>query len=51
MTPNEQRRQEWSERIVNYRTSGLTMPAWCTANGHTLDQLKYWLRGAQSRTS
>lgn len=44
MTNNEQRRQEWEARLADYRASGLTMSAWCSANQRSMDQLKYWLR-------
>lgn len=40
----EQRRQAWIARITDYKSSGFTMLAWCTANHFKLDQLKYWLR-------
>lgn len=41
---NEQRRQEWTARIEDYKASGKTMAAWCSANGYNIEQLKYWLR-------
>ncbi|MDQ0062458.1 IS66 family insertion sequence element accessory protein TnpA [Paenibacillus harenae] len=44
MTKKEQRRREWMTRIADYKASGLTMTAWCTANHVTLEQLKYWTR-------
>lgn len=44
MTTREQRRREWVTRIADYRSSGLTMTAWCTANHFSKEQLKYWLR-------
>jgi len=43
MTDKEQRRQLWQDRINAYRASGLTLKAWCAANGCTIDQMKYWL--------
>ncbi|MDQ0897479.1 IS66 family insertion sequence element accessory protein TnpB [Paenibacillus sp. V4I7] len=36
--------QEWIPLIENYKASGLTMAAWCSANQFTLHTLKYWLR-------
>lgn len=33
MTNAEQRQYEWTERIKDYRASGLTMSAWCEAQG------------------
>ena len=39
-----QRLQDWTTKITNFKTSGLTMPAWCQAHGQTPHQLKYWLR-------
>lgn len=44
MTTKEQRRQEWTARIADYKASGLTMSAWCDAHHVTEEQLKYWLR-------
>jgi hypothetical protein len=50
MDKNELRKQ-WKDRIESYRSSGLTMSAWCSANGFTLDQLKYWLyKGKKKET-
>jgi len=43
MTDKEQRQRQWQERISAYRASGLTLKAWCAANGCTIDQMKYWL--------
>ncbi|MBW4085838.1 IS66 family insertion sequence element accessory protein TnpB [Paenibacillus sp. S150] len=48
MTKAEQRQYEWTERIRDYRSSGLTMSVWCEAQGLTLHQLKYWLRKIDS---
>ncbi|ANB60020.1 IS66 family insertion sequence element accessory protein TnpA [Anoxybacteroides amylolyticum] len=39
----EQRIREWTSRVEEYRTSGLTMAAWCEAQGISIHQLKYWL--------
>ena len=39
-----QRLQDWTTKTTDFKTSGLTMPAWCEAHGQTLHQLKYWLR-------
>jgi hypothetical protein len=44
MTKKDQRQREWMTRIADYKASGLTMLAWCTANHVTLEQLKYWTR-------
>ena len=43
MNENE-RNEQWRERIRAYRESGLTMRAWCAAQGIPFNQLKYWLR-------
>lgn len=40
----QQRLQEWLARITDFKSSGLTMSAWCQAHGQTIHQLKYWLR-------
>jgi hypothetical protein len=39
-----QRLQEWTTRITDFKTSGLTLSAWCEAHGQTIHQYKYWLR-------
>ncbi|MGM0882959.1 MAG: IS66 family insertion sequence element accessory protein TnpA [Bacillota bacterium] len=44
------RNQEWTERIANYQSSGLTMAAWCAEHHVTLHQLKYWLRKLSPRS-
>lgn len=51
MTDKEQRRQLWQERISAYRASGLTLKAWCAANGCTIDQMKYWLYKSKESNS
>lgn len=43
MTNREKLHHEWVARIADYRASGLTISAWCTANQCTIHQLKYWL--------
>lgn len=40
----KQLNQEWATRVTNFKASGLTMSAWCSAHGLILHQLKYWLR-------
>lgn len=47
----ENRRLEWSARTADYKASGLTMSAWCTANHCSKEQLKYWLRKMKDVTS
>lgn len=44
MTKRVQRQNNWAKRIADYKASGLTMAAWCSANQVTLEQLKYWTR-------
>ncbi|MEK5060521.1 hypothetical protein BK126_04625 [Paenibacillus sp. FSL H7-0326] len=46
-----QRLQEWTARIKDLKTSGLTMSAWCEAHGHSIHQLKYWLRKSNHSSS
>jgi hypothetical protein len=48
MDAKDQLRQLWAARIADYRASGLTMSAWCTANQCTIHQLKYWLYKAKN---
>lgn len=49
MNARSQLRVEWEARIADYKSSGLTMAAWCAANQCTKDQLKYWLYKSKSR--
>jgi len=51
MIARSQLRVEWEARIADYRSSGLTMAAWCAANQCTKDQLKYWLYKSKSSLS
>jgi len=47
MNENE-RNEQWRERIRAYRDSGQTMRAWCAAQEIPFNQLKYWLRKLSS---
>ncbi|MCK8487061.1 hypothetical protein M0651_07760 [Paenibacillus sp. MBLB2552] len=47
----EETREHWKARISDYRASGLTMSAWCAANGCKTDQLKYWLYKAKNNST
>jgi hypothetical protein len=51
MKTKKARRQEWIALIENYKASGLTMAAWCSANQFTLHTLKYWLRKLKGTSS
>jgi hypothetical protein len=42
MNGKEKRRQDWQARFAAYRSSGLTMIAWCAENQCSVEQLKYW---------
>ena len=37
-------RQTWEARVVDFRASGQSGAAWCTAKGLKSHQLSYWLR-------
>ncbi|MCY9667496.1 IS66 family insertion sequence element accessory protein TnpB [Paenibacillus alginolyticus] len=39
----QQRLQEWTARITDFKSSGLTKSAWCQAQGQSIYKLKYWL--------
>jgi hypothetical protein len=41
---SNQRNQEWVARITGFKSSGLTMSAWCKDHELSLHQLKYWLK-------
>ena len=51
MSNKEARRQEWIALIEDYKSSGLTMAAWCAANQFTLHTLRYWLRKLKGTSS
>jgi hypothetical protein len=51
MTAREQLRHDWAARVQDYKSSGLTMAAWCATNHFTKDQLKYWLYKSKKITS
>lgn len=38
MTVKEQRQREWAARVTNFKASGMTMPARCSANQVNLNQ-------------
>lgn len=48
MSSKEVRRQTWIARVTAYKQNGQTMKEWCSTQGVTLDQLKYWLRKFKS---
>jgi hypothetical protein len=41
---NNERIKDWSSRIADFKSSGLTMSVWCTTNKLSIHQLKYWLK-------
>ncbi|WP_025683047.1 IS66 family insertion sequence element accessory protein TnpA [Paenibacillus maysiensis] len=51
MTDRDKRRHEWTIRVADYKASGLTMSAWCTANHRSKESLKYWLRKLKQDSS
>jgi hypothetical protein len=51
MNAREKLRHDWAGRIADYKASGLTKSAWCTANQFTIDQLKYWLYKVKKASS
>jgi len=51
MSAKDQLRQQWAARIVEYRSSGLTLKSWCAAHDCTVDQMKYWLYKSNRATS
>lgn len=48
MSKTEQRQREWAVHIADYKASGLTMAAWCTANNVSVEKFKYWKRKLKS---
>ena len=40
----EELRRVWSERVAEYRASGLTGKAWCELRGLKQHQLWYWVK-------
>jgi hypothetical protein len=41
---SNQRTQDWITRIADFKSSGLTMSAWCKPHEQSMHQLKYWLK-------
>jgi hypothetical protein len=35
--------EQWRERIVDYRASGLSGARWCERTGQSIWQLRYWI--------
>ena len=35
---------QWQERITEYRASGLSAVRWCEKTGHSVWQLRYWVK-------
>ncbi|CAM4245472.1 IS66 family insertion sequence element accessory protein TnpB [Paenibacillus alkaliterrae] len=44
LSPKEQRQREWEVRVSDFKSSGLKMTHWCSANHVSLEQMKYWTR-------
>lgn len=40
---NTELRRRWQERILEYRSSGLTAAAWCEKTGCSISTMKYWI--------
>ena len=43
MRNNEKLEKIWTEKIEDFKKSGLSQKDWCEANDLTCNQLKYWL--------
>jgi hypothetical protein len=41
-SPNLALRNEWEQRIDDYKSSGQTQAKWCEANGISIHQFNYW---------
>jgi hypothetical protein len=44
MMTNDKKRRDWARLIAEYRSSELSMRAWCEKSGFTFHQLRYWNR-------
>lgn len=40
----EERRSYWADRIAEFKGSGQSVPAWCTAHDVKIHQMRYWLK-------
>jgi len=40
----EERRSYWAGRITEFKVSGQSVPAWCTAHDVSIHQMRYWLK-------
>ncbi len=45
----QERRQQWEERVIAYRSSGQNVREWCAANDVKPERMWYWLRQAKSQ--
>jgi hypothetical protein len=52
MTKAEQlrKREEWQEKVAEFRASGLSGAAWCTAEGIKPHMLYYWTKQFPQKT-
>ncbi len=44
----DERRLMWQERVDQYRSSGMSVAAWCRENEVPVQQMHYWLRKFRS---
>ena len=49
MIEHEMRLEEWSQRIIRQKESGLTVKQWCTVNNVTTHTYYYWLKKLKCR--
>lgn len=43
MTQGNDPKEIWSEKIKQFKESGMTQTEWCTSNNESIHRLKYWL--------
>jgi hypothetical protein len=51
MIPSRDRLSEWRDRLSEYRSSGLTVAAWCRKNGLSEFTYYYWRRRIASSSA
>lgn len=47
----EANRAAWTERINEFRASGLSAPQWSAAHGLNIHRLRYWLKKLETSAS
>jgi len=44
-------KQQWTDKITEWRTSGLSIAAWCRQNDESYHRFLYWRRRLEPKTT